>query len=125
MCLFQSIHHQLQKNGNIVDADIKAYLRDTITEIASKMEKVDMEEQNKLFSQWNETRQNLLDAQVNEYRERQKKEEIERKLKELQDKEEQLSFFDQFDALSIGEKKALHNIAKVKHRKRPDEMIAD
>ncbi|ELU18637.1 hypothetical protein CAPTEDRAFT_226413 [Capitella teleta] len=71
-----------------------------------KMEAIDVEDQNAMFKEWSQRRQDMLDAQIQAARTKRKKEEIVNRLLALKDQEERLSYFDQNDQITVGMSKA-------------------
>ena len=93
---------QVIESGDTLLERVEALVKSEIP----KLEAADINTQTALFEGWSSRRAELLEQQVKEYLRAHKEAEIEGKLKDLQEKEELLRFFELRDQIELAKERA-------------------
>jgi len=94
---FSSILQSLEAQGSLQEGDILEPIRRMTEEIVLKNQKMEIERQTASYVQWEERRQNEMESQIRELDRRRRLSLLETKKKELEEREQQLYFFDNLD----------------------------
>lgn len=94
---FKSRVSRLEAGGFLVDSDIQEVLKERINAAVAKQEKSDIQAQLDRFTTWERVREEEVQRQMRAIEHRKRSAQLEAKKKELEEKEEQLSFFDNLD----------------------------
>ena len=97
---------KLQASGKVSSDDLHQSIGELVKSELPQLESVDIESQMASFVAWESTRQKLVDRQIKEATVLQKKAEIQQTLKELQEKEELLEYFNRASEIGLGIKHA-------------------
>ncbi|KAL5004737.1 hypothetical protein ScPMuIL_018193 [Solemya velum] len=103
---FQDLREKLKTEGRISSENVESAIESLVKEEIPKHQSADIEVLTELIQKWNQDRSNMLDEQLYQYEIREKKEAIEQKLIELQEKEELLTFFENENQIKLSQLKA-------------------
>nr|KAG5696569.1 hypothetical protein BaRGS_030437 [Batillaria attramentaria] len=101
----QQLKQSLQTKGKLAEDNLTSLVDSLVNSELSKHEAADIDVQTKRLDDWREERQQLLQEQLQQLEKQQKVAEIEAKLKELQEKEEMVRFFELQDEIRMKQHK--------------------
>lgn len=101
----QQLKQTLSTKGKAVDEKLSTLADNLVKSELPKHEAADIETQTRCLAEWREERQKLLAEQMYEMEKQQKISDIETKLKELQEKEELIRFFELQDRILLSQYK--------------------
>lgn len=93
-------------SNKVVDYDLENHLEKSIKEAALHQEPEDINSQKELFSKWNEHRKDLIAEQIANFKLKQKKESLGKRLLDLQNQEEKLRYFEEEGKIALEIKRA-------------------
>lgn len=94
---FNSRISHLETDGYLVDSDMQQVIKERVSEAVKAHESVDIREQVERYTSWERLREAEVQKQIEAIDHRKRRAVLEAKKKELQEKEEKLTFFDNFD----------------------------
>ncbi|KAL8599780.1 hypothetical protein ACOMHN_040490 [Nucella lapillus] len=104
---FQDLRRRLEDQGKVVEDKLSSLVTTLVQSELSQHEGEDIEAQTQNLQQWRGEREALLQEQLQQLEKTQKVQEIELTLKDLQDKEEMLRFFELYDKIRLTQPKKL------------------
>ena len=121
--LLQEVEH----SGLITDDEMYEFINKKVKSVVASEEKQMIEEQCKLYSDWQLLRENLLNQQLNELTRKQRLAKIKEEKEKLQKSEEVIFFFDNEENLELAIEKKEQEISKQKFDKKklPKDQIED
>lgn len=98
--LFNEMKEKLEGEGRVVEVDVEGYFGGLVTE-ARKQEAGMLEEQKKVYKEWIERRETIMEEQIESLKWSQQKTQIADKILELKESEERLRYYEQRVHMSL------------------------
>ncbi|XP_067666755.1 small ribosomal subunit protein mS27-like [Haliotis asinina] len=103
---FEEIADKLRMNNQTSEDSMLPVVESLAVSELPTYEAADMTAQKEMFERWEKERVDLVEAQMKQYMKQQREEEIKQQLKELQEKEELLRYFELRDQIILAKKRA-------------------
>ena len=103
---FQGCIHDLESRGKVVDEPLQPLLKERVEKLTVGCEAQDITDQQRVYRRWEAERQDDIQTQIDTANNLQKRRQIAERLKELQAKEEKLSYFEQQEKIMLGVSRA-------------------
>jgi small subunit ribosomal protein S27 len=118
---FSHLLKELDSLGLVTDSDLHEAVTNKVRSMVNSKEKDAIEEQCKVYTEWETLKERLLQEQLNELTKQQRLEKVQREKEELLKREETLFFFDNEEKLelAIEKKRVFYRRRYFGKRKKP------